>query len=317
VGGEEKPTIRLADTQFDSLSINNAIAEFIIETAYGYPVVTERIDTPTFQDWLAKGLIDVQMEGWEQNVIDWYNGEIGKGTIENLGPIYEGGPQFFLIPESVHQEYGIATVSDMKERWELFKDPDDPSKGLFFNCIIAWQCAEINVVKLQAYGLADRYNIVTPGSSEELEGLLADEAQQGKPVFGYYWAPTALMGEYDWHILEEPPYSDACWDQVTAARENKSLRPIDAACAYETLPINKLAWAGFKEKAPDVYELLKRMNVGVEPLNETLAWVRANNIQDSSRAAAFYLGNFEDRWSAWMPEEKVEKVKKALDKVGE
>ena len=33
---EIKPTIKLADTQFQSLWINNAIAGFVIENGYGY-----------------------------------------------------------------------------------------------------------------------------------------------------------------------------------------------------------------------------------------------------------------------------------------
>ena len=313
----EKPTIRLADTEWKSLWVNNAIAEFVIENAYGYPVETEKMTIAAFQEWLPAGLIDIYMEGWEQNFMDWYNEEISHRTIENLGMIYEGGPQFFIIPRWVHERYGIDTVFDMKDYWELFKDPDDPTKGVFINCIIAWKCSEINVVKLEAYGLTYHYNIVSPGSPEALDAALIGPQEKGEPVFGYYWAPTALMGFYDWYILEEPPYSDACWEKVTTARDNKSQRPIDKACAYQTLPINKLAWSGLKDKAPDVYELLKKMNVGLEPLNNTLAWAEENDIQDYSEVAVYYLGKFENRWSTWMPQDKVQKVKKALAKVGE
>ena len=314
--GGEKPTIRLADTQWESLWVNNAIAEFIIENAYGYPVEMEKMTSPTFKAWLPSGLIDVQMEGWEQNSMDWYNEEISNGTIENLGMTYEGGPQFFLIPRWVHEQHSIDAVFDMKNHWELFRDPDDSTKGVFINCIIGWVCAEVNVVKLETYGLTDYYNIITPGSAEALDAALA-EPQRGEPVFGYYWAPSALMGLYDWYILEEPPYSDAVWEKVTAARDNKSLRPIDEACAYPIVPINKLAWSGLRDKTPEVYELLKKMNVGLEPLNKTLAWAKKNNVQDYSEAAIYYLRNFENHWIAWMPQEKAQRVKEALADVGE
>ena len=313
--GREKPTIRLADTEWESLWVNNAIAEFVIESAYGYSIETEKMTSTTFQDWLPKGLVDVQMEGWEQNSIDWYNEEISKGTIENLGVTYEGGPQFFIISYWMHEQHGIDTVFDMKDHWELFRDPDDPTKGVFINCIIGWVCAEVNVVKLEAYGLPDYYNIITPGTAQALEAALAGPQERGEPVFGYYWAPSALIGLYNWYVLEEPPYSDAVWEKVTAARDNKSLRPIDEACAYPSIPINKLAWSGLKDKAPDVYELLKGMNVGLEPLNQTLAWAEANGIEDYSKAAIYYLQNFENRWSTWMPQDKVRKVKEALAEV--
>ena len=176
--GEEKPTIRLADTEWESLWVNNAIAEFIIENAYGYSVETEKITSTTMHAWLPTGLVDVQMEGWEQNAMDWYNEEISRGTIDNLDMTYEGGPQFFLIPQWVHEQYGIDTVFDMKDHWELFRDPDDPTKGVFINSTIGWVCTEVNVVKLEAYGLTDYYNIITPGSAEALDDALASPQER-------------------------------------------------------------------------------------------------------------------------------------------
>ena len=53
----------------------------------------------------------------------------------------------------------------MKEHWELVKDPEDPTKGVFINSVIGWACTEINWVKLEAYGLTEYYNIIDTGSS--------------------------------------------------------------------------------------------------------------------------------------------------------
>ena len=308
----EKPTIRFGDTRFESLWINNAVAQFIIEKGYGYPTETVEMTTRLFQATLPAGEIDIQMEGWQQIILDWYKEEIGRGTIANLGMTYDGGAQFFVIPEWVSEEYNIKTVADMKDHWELFRDLEDPSKGAFINCLIGWQCAEINTVKLEAYGLDKIYNIISPGSSAAMDAALAGAQKKREPVFGYYWAPTALMGMYDWHILEEPEYNDAVWDKITAAREDKSLRPLDQAVAYETLPINKLAWSGLEKKAPDVWAMLKKMNVGLEPLTKTAIWSNENDIQDYSKAAVYYLQNFENRWKTWVPLDIYRKVKAAL-----
>jgi len=37
---KEKPTLKFADTQFESLWINNAVAQFVFEHGYGYRVAT-------------------------------------------------------------------------------------------------------------------------------------------------------------------------------------------------------------------------------------------------------------------------------------
>ena len=313
-GDDEKPIIRFADSQFESLWINNAIAQYIITHGYGNPVESVETTTPIMQASLANGDVDVMLELWQQNIIDWYNEEIAQGNIENLGATYEGGPQFFAIPTYVHEQYGINTVFDMKDHWELFKDPEDPSKGAFINCIIGWQCAEINMVKMEAYGLTEMYNVISPGAAAAMDAAMAGAQKKKEPVFGYYWAPTSLMGAYDWWILEEPPYNEAVWEKITAAREDKSLRPLSEAVAYETLPVDKGVHKTLKDKAPDIYDLFAKMDIGLQPINVTAAWAVENNIQGEwEKAAIYYLRNYEDRWSTWMPDKQFKKVKEALE----
>jgi len=311
--GRQKPVIKLYGGQWESLWVNNAIAELIIKEGYGYPVQTVESTGLVMQRSMSKGEIDLNMEMWQQNWIDWYNEQIENRNIVNLGMIFEAGPQLFIIPKWVAEQYSINSVSDMKDHWELFRDPEDPSKGVFYNGIIGWGCTEINVVKLEAYGLTRYYNTVSPASPAALEAALARAQVDRQPVFGYYWAPSAMMGTYEWHILEEPPYTDQCWQRVTAAVENENLRPIDRACAYEELPVDKVAHRGLLGKAPDVVEMLRRMVVGLEPLNKTLAWAKENDVQDWQEAGVYYLQNYEHRWKTWVTPEAYESIKRALE----
>ncbi len=311
---DNNPVIKLHDPLSESQWINNAIAKFIIENGYGYPVQTIAESTPAMQEALPIGAIDINLEGWQQNIIEWYNLETEKGAILNLGMLYEGGPQFFMIPQRVAEEYGIESLADMKDHWKLFQDPQDPAKGVFYNCIVGWRCASINEVKLEAYGLDQYYNIVSPGSATALTSVLENAQEMSQPVFGYYWEPSSLAAEYDWHILAEPPYNPECWDKVIAASEDRGLRPIDEACAYENLPIDKLSYAGLPEKAPEVVDMLKEMVVGLEPLNETMAWSKKNDVQDWEKAAIYYLQNHEERWRSWVTPEAYDQIKEALEK---
>ena len=175
---------------------------------------------------------------------------------------------------------GIAlrTVFDLQDHWELFEDPNDPSKGALHNCTIGSQCTEINRVKLEAYGLARYFNAVSPASYASLAATLAAAQDQQRPVLGYYWAPTALMGAYDWYVLEEPAYSDECWGPVIAAANGESASP-EEACAYETL-----------------------------------AWAVANAIGDDwEQAAVHYFRTYEDRWRGWVTPEAYERISEALE----
>ena len=168
-------------------------------------------------------------------------------------------------------------------------------------------------MKLETYGLARYYNLVSPGSEEALAAALARPQENRQPVFGYYWAPTVLMGVHDWHILEEPSNTEECWERVTAASQDKSLRPIDEACAYPNPPIDKLAHSGLTSKAGDVVEMLRKMEVGLEPLNRTLAWAAENGVEDWNEVAVYYLKTYEDRWRTWVTPTAYEKIKEALE----
>ena len=201
----------------------------------------------------------------------------------------------------------------MGNHWELFQDPQDPSKGVFTNCPIGQQCADINRVKLEAYGLTRYYNLVSPSSGDAQQAALSRPQLDRQPVFGFYWAPTILMGAYDWHVLEEPPYNVECCEKVTAASEDKSLRPIDQACAYESFPIDKLAHKDLLSEAPDVVDMLRKMVVGLQPINDTLAWADKNKVEDWEEIARYYMQTYEDRWTIWVTPEAYEKIKQTLE----
>ena len=252
------------------------------------------------------------LEGWQQNTAEWYSKVTAEGKVMPLATIYESGPQFFVIPQWVADEYDITTVYDMEAHWELFKDPANPTRGLFYNCPKGSFCSEVNPIKLESFRLYRNYNIKDPSNYGELESILNIAQAKRNPVFGYYWAPTPLKRQYDWYALEEPGYSKGCWDSVSAAVTDPGLRPIDQSCEYPDPGIQILAYSGLDEKAPDVAGLLRNMIVGLEPLEETAEWARTAQIQEWEEAAVHYLNTYEDRWKSWMPRGNFGKVFRCL-----
>ena len=109
---------------------------------------------------------------WRFNLMEWYNEVTDSGEVVDVGDVYETSTQAWYVPRYVVEgdaERGIKpmapdlkSVSDLPNYTELFQDPEDPEKGLFVNCITGWQCKEINLVKLYAYGLDEYYNTLEP-----------------------------------------------------------------------------------------------------------------------------------------------------------
>jgi ABC-type proline/glycine betaine transport system substrate-binding protein len=309
---ETRPVIRVHYGQWNSIRINSAIAKYIIEKGYGYPVELVSATELVMLEEIQKGGIDLAVEFWAQNLSDYWNPEQSdqKYTID-LGPIFESSPQFFVIPKWMAEQYNIETVYDMADKWELFKDPHDPTKGVFYNCIIGWYCSRINAAKLSAYGLSRYYNAVEPGSSFALEAALERAQEKRKPIFSYYWKPTTVIAQYDWHILVEPAYSEECWLKIMNSFKDKKQR-LDSACAYDAPPIHKIAHIGLSDKAPDIVEVMKKMFIGNRKLDDVLAWSSKNNITQWEKSAEYYLTNNVDSWETWVSPVAYEKIYHSL-----
>ena len=310
-----KPMINLRETAGGTGSLINLIAGFIINNGYGYEVGIAPMAQDEMQTALPQGLVDVNMVSNTTRFGDWFNEATADGSIVNLGQTYEVS-RFFMIPSWMHEEYRINTIYDLRFQWGRFGDSAVGSKGVFYTCrseAIA-DCGEINEIKMEAYGLADNFDFVWPGGGEQFRTLYLTALEDRSPVFGYHTEPSAFMGTGDWYVLEEPAYTDDCWARITAALENSSLRPISGACAYPESSIDKYAWTGLLEKAPDVWQLLSNMAFEAADLSQTQAWASANGIgsNDWTKAALFYLSNYPGRWIDWMPPENFERVLQAL-----
>jgi len=321
-----KPTIKFVDTGWQTLWINTAIAEFIIEQGYGYPVEVVTITTPVMQQSLPVGEVHVHMELWRTNVMDWYTTVTEEGTVSDLGDTFESSTQGWYVPRYVIEgdtERGIEpmapdleSVFDLERYKDVFADPEEPSKGLLLNGIVGWNVTEINKVKLTAYGLADDYNTMDPGSSAALDAAIAGAFERGEPILFYYWEPTWLLGTYDAVKLAEPAYASDVTDKLQAVVDGKmDISEITEACAYEAIGIHKGVWAGLRDLAPDVVEMLEKMNVGTDPLQKTAAYMEADET-DADEAALWFFANYEDRWRSWVTPEAAEKIEAALIEAG-
>ncbi len=312
---EEKPTIKLSDLTYETHWLMNGVAKIIIEEGYNYPVEVIEMSVPVGQLSLSQGDVDVWLDLWYWYYLTWYDPALAAGEIEPLGISMEPAPSFWTIPQWVHDDYNINTVEDMKNNWELFQDPEDSSKGLFINCPIGWQCQEVNSVKMEAYGLTDYYNIIEP-SAGALEAALAGAQIKHEPVVGYYWAPTALMGMYDWYVLEEPAYDAEVWEKILAAVDDDSLRPLDEAVAYEAVsPINTI-WSGLRDKAPELVPVIDTMNIGLDQTNKAAAWAKENEVENWETVAIWYMREYEDRWKTWVTDDAYTKIKLFVDEYG-
>ncbi|NLO21737.1 MAG: ABC transporter substrate-binding protein [Syntrophomonadaceae bacterium] len=311
-----KPPLVLADVSWDSIKVHNRIAGFIIEHGYGYPEPKYIFgDTLPMLQGLAKGDVDIYLEIWADNIKEAWEEVLAEGSVKNLGPNLPDGPQGWWVPTYMIEgdpERGIEamtpdlkTVQDLPKYWELFKDPEAPTKGRFHNSPPGWICTSINEVKMKTYGLEDTYNVFSTGSDAALVTSMVTAYEKGEPWFGYYWEPTWVMGKLDMTMLEEPPYDEAVWND-----EN------NRGCAYPPAQVLVGINSGLEEKAPELIEFLDNYQTTLAQNNDFLAYMDDYEGDNSEEAAAIYFfETYPEVWKSWLPEDIVAKVENALNEV--
>jgi glycine betaine/proline transport system substrate-binding protein len=303
-----KKSLVLADLNWDSAQVHNRIAGFIMEKGYGYTVELTPGATITLWAGLVRGDIDINMECWVENQHEAYDKGIAAGDVLDLGSNFPDSWQGWLVPTYVIKgdakrgikpmAPGLKSVGDLPKHWELFKDPENPGKGRFYSCIPGWECEKINAKKFKAYGLDKTYNIFLPGSDAALNGSMAAAYKKGKPWFGYYWAPTWVLGKFDMTPIEEPPFDKNLWGTTYA-------------CAYPAVRVNIIVNSDLQKQAPEIVEFLKKYETTQGMANKFLAYMRDEKA-DTQTAAIWFLKNYKDLWTGWVPTDVAKKVDAAL-----
>lgn len=303
--------LRFIDYSWESVLVHNRVAGFVAEHGFGHDVDYLFADTLPGTFGLLRGDLDISMETWVDNVQESWDQGIADGSIVDLGPNFPNAPQGWYIPTYVIEgdpDRGIEamapdlkSVDDLPKYWELFRDRENPRKGRFHNGVTGWAASEINVLSLEGYGLDQFYEVMYPGSQAALDASIARAYQRGEPWFGYYWEPTWIMGTYDMTMLEEPAYTDACWDETEG----------DFACGYPHVLVRIAVHHTVMDRAPGLVEFLKQYETTLDQTNEVLAVMESQG-GDAEAAALWFLDEYEDLWSSWLEPDIAAKVKAAL-----
>ena len=315
-----KCSAHLGDFDWDSANVHTAIASYVIEKGFGCDVQVSKGSTTPIMAAFFDGQIQVITELWEDNLVELLKPHFADGSILHRGTNTPASEQAFWVDRATAEAHGLKSVEDMKKPgvWELFKDPEDPSKGRLTSCISGWTCYTINYVKLKEYGLDEMYTNFDPGSGGALDAAIAGGFAKGKPVFSYYWTPTSLMGkpEIDMVRLEEPKYDSDCWQNISVVVEDIKANGFEAykpscACEYKDMALTKTVRADWAAENPEVAEFIKGYSLPTETVNNLLAYYVDVSGGDMESTAMWYLEN-NSEWLDWVPSDVATKIRGTL-----
>ncbi|KHT47035.1 ABC transporter substrate-binding protein [Vibrio sinaloensis] len=304
--------VTIADMNWNSATVIANIDRFILEHGYGCDAELIPGDTmPTGTSMIEKGQPDVAPELWSNSLKDALDKGVADKRLRYAGKsLVDGGEEGFWVPAALVEKYPeIATIEGVKKHAKLFEHPEDPDKSAFYSCPAGWNCQIsagnlFNAMELDKAGFA----IVDPGSSAGLSGAIAKANERGEAWFGYYWAPTAVLGKYD--MVKVDFGSGVDEDEfVNCTTQSECANP--KPTMYPPSPVHTITTEEFATRAPQAYDYFSKRGFTNADMNRLLAWMEDNQA-DGEEAMFHFLEDYPQIWQAWVSPEVANKIKQAL-----
>lgn len=288
----DKPTINLVVNPWSASRLNVEVAKNIIESELGYPVeITEVNENDAMFTGLADGSLDAVLEIWPSGVTDAETAYFEDGTVENIGPLGAIGKIGWFVPRYVIDEHpelatweGFATP----EAAALFATAETGDLGRFLGTDPSYSQYDEQIIENLGLPFQVQFSGSEPATVAELDARVA----AGEPIVMYWWTPTAAVAKYDLVNVALPPYTEECGAAAAAGDGG-----VD--CDYPEDVLYKAASAKLADKAPDVYEFLKKFTITTEDQLEMLPPMEIDG-EDPAQVAADWVAAHEDTWRAWL-----------------
>ncbi len=295
--------VTITEMNWASSAVVTAVAAFLMEQGYGCEVQKVPSSTVTAITSVTEtGEPDILTEVWA-NSTPAYPGLLAEGKLVELADVLsDGGVEAWWIPAYLAESNPELTT------WEGIMANPAAVGGKFHDCPSGWACDIINNNNLIAAGAeAGGLERFQHGSGETLQTSIAAAYDEKAPWFGYYWAPTAVLGKYPMVAVEVPAYdaeAHTCNGNVDCANPGFS--------AYPASKVVTAAAGGFSEREPAAAALMAKVSFTNEQMGEVLAW-RLDRNASYDEAAVYFLTNYKDVWAEWLNDEAREKLAAILD----
>jgi glycine betaine/proline transport system substrate-binding protein len=283
--------VSITEMGWASNTVVTNVANFIMEQGYGCDVTIVPSDTvPAVTSVAENGEPDIITELWLNSAGEAYLRLEEQGKVERVSKVLDpGGVEGWWIPTYLAEEHPeLTTIEGVMANPELVG-------GTFNNCPDGWGCRVVSDNLIRALDLEESgIEVFNHGSGETLASSMASAVQNKEPWFGYYWGPTVPLGKYDMTRVELGEYKPEVHQKnQTPDADNPGVSEFPAATVLTSITTD------FKEREPEVAEMLSNMTFKTSTMSSILAWMDENNAT-GEEAAVYFLSNNKDEWSNWL-----------------
>ena len=291
-------TVTITEMNWSSAAIVTAVSSFLMEQGYGCTVKKVPTSTvPALTSLAETGQPDVLTELWP-GVADIYYKLEAEGKIVKVGDVLsDGGEDAWWIPDYLAEAH-----PELKTLDGILKNPKLVG-GRFNNCPVGWGCrtSNDNLIKafeIEKYGL----EVFNHGSGETLAASIASAYTAKEPWFGYYWAPTGVLGKYHMVAVDMGPIDKEkakCNARADCTTPGKTGWPKATVLTTMSKP--------FYDKNPEIVALMSKVSFTNDIMDEVLAWQETNKAT-ADEAGVHFLTKYKEVWPKWLSDEARAKV---------
>ncbi|TIU29024.1 MAG: glycine/betaine ABC transporter substrate-binding protein, partial [Mesorhizobium sp.] len=123
-----------------------------------------------------------------------------------------------------------------------------------------------------------------------------------EPWFGYYWAPTGVLGKYKMVEVDMGPV-----DKDKAKCNATANCPTPGKTGWPKATVLTTMSKPFYDKNPELVALMSKVSFTNQIMNELLAW-QEDKKATADETAVYFLTKYKDVWPNWLSEDAKAKV---------
>ncbi|WP_252178019.1 ABC transporter substrate-binding protein [Endozoicomonas sp. 4G] len=304
--------VTIADMNWNSASLMAHVDQFILTHGFGCDAELVPGDTvPTSTSMVEKGEPDIAPELWSNSVKDVLDQGISEQRLRLAGvSLSDGGEEGFWVPKYlVDKDPSLATIDGIIKKAALFEHPEDARLSAFYGCPAGWTCQITASNLFRALNLEDKgFELIDPGSGAGLSGSLAKAYERNDAWFGYYWAPTAILGKYEMVKVDFGSGVDKD-EYMTCTSKPDCESP--KVTMYPPSAVHSVTTESFASQSPDAFGYVGKRAFTNADMNKLLAWMEDNQA-DGEIAMEHFLKHYPHIWQSWVSDPVADKVKEAL-----
>ena len=291
--------VSITEMNWASSQIITEVSKFLLEQGYGCKVKKVPSATTTAVASLAEtGKPDIVTELWLNSTGDAYAKMAKKGKVEALADVLSpGGVEGWWIPQYLADKHPeLLTMKGVLANPQLVG-------AQFNNCPDGWGCRIVNDNLIKAFDMSGKgIKVFNHGSGETLATSIAAAYKDKKPWFGYYWGPTAVLGQYKMAKVKIGEIDQ----KIHSGNQNKE-NSNPGISDFPPAQVLTVVTAALKKREPAVAKLMSKVSFDVDVMNGVLAWRKAKGAS-AEEAAVRFLSTQSKIWGAWVSDDARKKL---------